>query len=84
MEAWMPKCWEQRGCDEEMQSVCPHPNELDDRCPTKCAFAICDRPSRVQTSDPALIFSPDVDREAAIKEICFFCEFFLKNGPRLP
>lgn len=78
----MPKCWEQRGCDAEMKSNCPHEQELKDRCPTKCVFANCQRPSHSQTSDPELVFSAEVDREAAIKEVCFFCEFFLKNGPR--
>lgn len=78
----MAKCWELRGCDEEMQSNCPHPDPIGDRCPTKCAFATCDRSSYTVTSDPALIFDPEVDREAAIKEGCLFCEFFLTHGPR--
>ena len=58
----MAKCWEQRGCDEEMQGECPHAVEYFDNCPTKCAFAACDRPTYELTIDPALIFSPDVDR----------------------
>lgn len=79
----MAKCWEQRGCDEEMQETCPHPQELHDNCPTKCAFAdSCPRPSHSVTSDAALIFDPEVDREAAIKDTCMYCEFFLKHGPR--
>lgn len=80
----MAKCWEQRGCDEEMQAECPHHTMFRDRCPSKCAFAGCDRPSHELTTDPALVFSPDVDRSAAIKENCHFCAFFLQNGPRLP
>lgn len=80
----MAKCWEMRGCDDEMQAECPHSAEFMDRCPTKCAFAGCDRPSYELTTDPDLIFSPDVDREAAIKEGCLFCAFFLRHGPRLP
>ena len=78
----MARCWEQRGCDEEMQADCPHPNELADRCPTKCAFAQCDRSTHELTVDPELIFDPDVDREQAIKEECLFCAFFLTRGPR--
>ncbi len=58
----MAKCWETRGCDEEMQADCPHPNELQDRCPTKCAFAKCDRPQHEMTTDPELVFDPSVDR----------------------
>lgn len=78
----MARCWEQRGCDEEMQSRCPHPEEIGDRCPTKCAFANCQEPQRETTSDPNLVFDPDVDRDEAIKEECIYCAFFLTRGPR--
>ncbi|TLM97838.1 MAG: hypothetical protein FDZ75_03695 [Actinobacteria bacterium] len=77
----MAKCWEQRGCDEEMQADCPHPSVIGDRCPTKCAFAACDRPSYELTVDPELIFASPVDRNATIKEGCLYCAFYLKNGP---
>ncbi|MCL5886845.1 MAG: hypothetical protein M1617_00855 [Actinobacteria bacterium] len=79
----MSKCWEHRGCDEEMQGVCPHPNELKDNCPTKCAFATCDHPQHAITTDPELVFDPDVDRSVVLKDNCRFCVFFLRNGPRL-
>lgn len=79
----MAKCWETRGCDEEMQAECPHPNELFDACPSKCAFAKCDRPTHEMTADPALIFDVTVDRSAAIKEECIYCAFFLRRGPRI-
>lgn len=79
----MAKCWEQRGCDEEMQETCLHAIEFEDRCPTKCAFSNCDRRDHELSSDPALIFDPTVDRDAAIKELCMFCEFFLRHGPRV-
>jgi len=80
----MAKCWEQRGCDEEMQKECPHSMDFKDNCPTKCAFAACDRSTYELVDDPALIFDPAIDRSAAIKDGCQFCGFFLKNGPRLP
>ena len=79
----MAKCWESRGCDEDMMSHCPH-NEPGHLCPARCAFSACDRPTHRQTSDPALIFEPWVDRSAAMKENCTYCEFFLCNGPRIP
>lgn len=79
----MAKCWELRGCDEEMQSNCPHATQIMDRCPSKCAFATCDRPTHALTSDPALVFSIEVDRGAAIKDVCTYCEYFIINGPRL-
>lgn len=79
----MAKCWEERGCDEEMQAECPHPSVLRDRCPAKCAFAGCARDSYELTTDPELVFSVEVDRSAAIKENCLYCAFYLKHGPRL-
>jgi hypothetical protein len=78
----MAKCWEGRGCDEEMMSRCPHTSP-DEKCPTKCAFAQCGRPSHEATSDAALVFDPWVDRSVALKEECTYCAFFLKNGPRI-
>jgi hypothetical protein len=79
----MARCWQTRGCDEEMQSTCLHHTDFQDRCPTKCAFTKCDRPQHALTTDPELIFDTNVDREDAIKEACLFCEFYLKNGPRV-
>ncbi|MBE0475838.1 MAG: hypothetical protein IBX62_01890 [Coriobacteriia bacterium] len=78
----MARCWERRGCDDEMQSACPHPNELRDRCPAKCAFANCDSAAHELTIEPELVFDPAVDRSAAIREECVFCAFFLRYGPR--
>mgnify|MGYP007057166642 CR=1 FL=1 len=78
----MARCWEIRGCDEEMQAECLHAVKLFDRCPTKCAFVQCDLPQSELTSDPALVFDPSVDREVAVKEPCLFCAFFLTHGPR--
>jgi hypothetical protein len=77
------KCWEQRGCDSEMESTCLHAESIEERCPSRCAFSQCDRPSAGVTSDPALIFDPEVDRTAAVKELCLYCAFFLKSGPRV-
>ena len=76
-------CWAQRGCDEEMQAECPHSSVIGDRCPTKCAFAACDRPTYELTTDAELIFDPTVDREQAVKEGCIYCAFFLRHGPRV-
>jgi hypothetical protein len=79
----MAKCWELRGCDAEMEAECLHSNSPDERCPSRCNFARCERSTSGVTSDPALIFDATVDRTAAIREVCLFCPFFLKNGPRL-
>ncbi|MDR1713925.1 MAG: hypothetical protein LBR39_07225 [Coriobacteriales bacterium] len=80
----MSKCWEQRGCDEEMWSSCPHAIASDDGiCVADCYFALCDNPQRKVTADPALVFDPVVNRAAAIKEICWHCEFFLRHAPRI-
>jgi hypothetical protein len=66
-----------------MMSRCPHDVPAD-KCPARCVFAACDRSNHVQTSDPALIFEPSIDRRAAVKETCTYCAFFLTNGPRMP
>ncbi|MDH4140881.1 MAG: hypothetical protein OEV43_09965 [Coriobacteriia bacterium] len=79
----MAKCWERRDCDDKMRAECPHPTVFIDRCPTKCAFAKCDRATHELTTDPQLVFDATVDRDAAIKEECLYCGFFLRNGPRL-
>lgn len=79
----MAKCWEERGCDDEMQSECLHAVEFKDRCPTKCVFAnACPRPTHEVSTDPELIFDATLDRSQVIKETCLHCSFFLKNGPR--
>lgn len=78
----MSHCWEKRGCDEEMMSRCPH-NTPGEPCPADCHFAACDRSTHVVTSNIDLLFRADLDREASVKDVCRFCEFFLSNGPSL-
>lgn len=79
----MANCWEKRGCDEEMMGRCPHNQPLEP-CPADCHFAACHRPTHVVASDFELLLNPQRDYDAAVKEICRFCEHFLKNGPGLP
>lgn len=79
----MANCWEKRGCDEEMMGRCPHNQPLEP-CPADCHFAACHRPTHVVASDFELLLNPQRDYDAAVKEICRFCEHFLKNGPDLP
>lgn len=79
----MTGCWAARGCDDELQSRCPHAIDPTEKCPSECFYSKCHRPTRKATSDPDLIFSPDIDRDAAAKENCVYCEFFLTNGPRI-
>lgn len=78
----MSKCWEMRGCDEEMASRCPH-NAPGAKCPGNCAFSQCSRPTRKPTMDFDLLLRPDMDHTLAVKDICQNCEFFLKNAPSL-
>jgi hypothetical protein len=77
----MAKCWEERGCDDAMQSGCVHAEKATEKCPSRCNFAQCYREVHVVTSDPALIFAPDIDRARAIKEGCEYCAHFLTHGP---
>ncbi len=76
----MEKCWERRGCDDEMRGRCPH-NTPGEPCPADCHFAACYRSTHVVATDFDLLLNPERDYEAAVKEICRFCENFLRNGP---
>lgn len=79
----MAGCWSRRGCDDEMQATCPHASVETERCPAECYFSKCDRPTHHVTADPALIFTPESDRDQAKRDTCLYCEFFLTRGPRL-
>ena len=77
------KCWETRGCEGPDNNFdhCPHAM-LNGKCAVDCRFAYCERPTHKQAS--ALdILDPNVDRDAAVKEFCSMCTFFIQNGPRL-
>lgn len=78
----MAKCWEMRGCDDEMQSRCPH-NIPGEPCPADCHFAACHRPTHHVAADLSVLLNPDRDYNAAIKQVCHVCEFFLNNGPEI-
>ena len=78
----MAVCWEKRGCDEEMQSRCPH-NTPKESCPIDCHYAACFRPTHVVATDINLILNPDRDYDASVKEVCRVCEHFLKHGPSM-
>ena len=77
-------CWRTRECAPDIQEVCRHAVTDYDMCPTKCNFAACQRATNKLTSDPALVFDPDVDRSQALKQSCLYCEYFLTHGPRKP
>ena len=76
-------CWELRGCyqDEEMNGRCPH-NIPGEPCPADCKFTACDRPTHVVCRDILTLLDPDLNYDAAMKEVCRVCEHFLHNGPR--
>jgi len=77
-------CWEQRGCDEEMWSRCPHATSSEDGvCVADCYYTNCDKPQHKTATSFELLLDATVDRRTAIKETCTFCEFFLTSGPRL-
>ena len=77
-------CWESRGCDEEMMGRCPHVVEDEfSPCPAECRYTDCYRPTHAIATDFHLLLDATVDRKAAVKEACMYCEHFLTNGPRL-
>ncbi len=61
---------------------CPH-NVPGESCPADCHYAACQREGHVVCDNLGLLLDPDRDYDAAVKEICRFCEFFLANGPSL-
>ncbi|MCL1797565.1 MAG: hypothetical protein FWG24_04560 [Eggerthellaceae bacterium] len=78
----MALCWETRGCDEELQSRCPH-NTPGEPCPADCFYAACSRETHQIEHDFDILLNPERDYEAAVKQVCRFCSFFLVNGPLL-
>ena len=79
----MDHCWARRGCyqDEEMFGRCPH-NIPGEPCPADCHYAACHRSTHVVCGDFALLLNPERDYDAALREVCKFCEFFLTHGPK--
>lgn len=76
------KCWETRGCDEEMMNRCPH-NVEGLPCPAGCLNTHCQRTTHKIVEPLDALANPDVDRGAAVKEVCLLCAFFLEQGPLL-
>jgi hypothetical protein len=67
-----------------MSSRCPHAiSSTDGMCVAECFYTRCDRPCHKVTTAIELFLDPDIDRSAAVKETCTFCEHFLANAPRL-
>lgn len=75
-------CWTLRGCDDEMQSRCPH-NIPGEPCPADCLYSQCDQPTHVNCEDFGKMLNPERDYDAAVKEVCRICEHFLDHGPAL-
>lgn len=78
----MSACWEIRGCDDEMMQRCPH-NIEGLPCPADCLNTHCKRPTHDMVDPLDALMNPDVDRSAAVKEVCLLCRFFLEHGPVL-
>ena len=79
----MNQCWLLRGCyeDKEMNERCPH-NIPGEPCPADCHYAACFRETHVVATDFGVILNPERDYDAAVKEVCRFCEHFLAHVPR--
>ena len=78
----MEGCWSRRGCDDEMQGRCPH-NVPGEPCPADCHYAACHRPTHVVCEDFGVLLNPNRDYDAAVKQVCRFCEHFLRFAPRV-
>ena len=49
--------------------------------PADCRFAACERDTHVVCQDFNVLLNPERDYDAAVKEVCRFCEHFLVRGP---
>ena len=52
------KCWEERGCDEEWQSRCPH-NTPGEYCPADCYNTHCTRPTYERVEPLDALMNPE-------------------------
>ena len=50
-------------------------------CPADCRFAACTRSTHEVCQDFNKLLNPERDYDAAVKEVCRFCEHFLEHGP---
>lgn len=78
----MADCWSARGCDDEMRDSCPHAVDAAELCPVRCMYGSCSSPRHATPSDPLMLLDPEVDRSAAVREQCLYCEHFLTHAPR--
>ena len=65
-----------------MLEGCPH-NVPGEPCPADCHYAACYRDRHVVAVDLDILLNPERDYDAAVREVCRFCEYFLVNGPTL-
>ena len=85
------RCWEARGCagvkglTDPLIEECPHARQdCYSPCPIDCVYAArCARPWHKVATSVDLLLDVTVDRTAAIKKACQFCEHFLTYGPRV-
>ena len=64
-----------RGDDVALPAQHPEP------CPADCRFAACTRSTHEVCQDFNKLLNPERDYDAAVKEVCRFCEHFLEHGP---
>ena len=75
-------CWDERGCDADMQSYCPHCLGHD-YCPADFKYAACKLPQHRVAVGFEILDNPDVDRSIPVKEQCRLCMFFINHGPKV-
>jgi hypothetical protein len=75
----LAKCWEIRGCPQEMLDSCPV-SLSKGLCLLNCQYAACFSPRNKMVEDPAMIFGEYARRNIKpVKQVCFTCEYYLTN-----
>ncbi len=78
----MAKCWQIRGCPQEMLDTCPI-SVSKGLCLLNCAYARCFSSRSKIADSPAIIFGgPTQANIEAVKQACLTCEHYLTRGSR--
>jgi hypothetical protein len=78
------RCWQIRGCDEELWSRCPHAvASTDGLCPLQCNYSQCSAPQHELAVGLDLL-DTTANRSLAVKETCWYCRYFIENATGLP
>ncbi|MCK4777947.1 MAG: hypothetical protein KAS39_06170 [Actinomycetia bacterium] len=77
----MEKCWEIRGCPEELKANCTF-NKKGKNCELHCHFQYCPGSSKI-ISDFKDFIGLDLSSFNIKKEKCLFCEYLINEAKKI-